>query len=79
MRFVSLSKPAIEKQALIVDEIVCQQSIVIKPFGGVLEAFEFFAGGALLPAGDIAYVLDLNTICRAPMAIPTNTRVRESI
>ncbi|MEM9588059.1 MAG: hypothetical protein AAGA03_12330 [Planctomycetota bacterium] len=44
--------------------MVGQQAIVIKPLGGVLEAFDFFAGGALLADGDVAFVLDLSAVCR---------------
>ena len=67
------------RHALIVDEVVGQQPIVIKPLGGVLEAFDVFAGGALLPAGDIAYVLDLNTVCRVPMSHPPAPNLNEQV
>lgn len=66
------------KHALIVDEVLGQQPIVIKPLGGVLESFDVFAGGALLPAGEVAFVLDLNFICRAPASHPSHSRPSET-
>lgn len=55
------------KNALLVDHVVGQQAIVIKPLGGVLEAFDYFAGGALLTGGQIGFVLDLNTLFTAKL------------
>ena len=49
--------------ALIVDEVLGQQPIVIKPLGSVLAGATYFAGGALLSDGQIGFVLDLNAIC----------------
>lgn len=48
------------QNALIVNEVVGQQPIVIKPLGAIMDAFDLFAGGALLTGGDVAFVLDLN-------------------
>ncbi len=53
-----------ERHALLVDQILGQQSIVIKPLGAILKSFDLFAGCALLSSGDIAFVLDLNAVCR---------------
>ncbi len=53
-----------ERHALLVDKILGQQSIVIKPLGAILKSFELIAGCALLSSGDIAFVLDLNAVCR---------------
>ncbi len=54
-----------KQHALVVDEVLGQQSIVIKPLGGVLSGVSFFAGGALLSDGQVAFVLDLNAVCNA--------------
>ncbi|MEM9368370.1 MAG: chemotaxis protein CheA [Planctomycetota bacterium] len=51
------------QQIFLVDEICGQQPVVIKPLGGILDAFDFFAGGALLASGEVGFVLDLNAIC----------------
>ena len=51
-------------QALIVDEVLGQQSVVIKPLGGVLAGVGYFVGGALLSDGQIGFVLDLNEVFR---------------
>lgn len=51
-------------QALIVDEVLGQQSVVIKPLGGVLAGVAYFVGGALLSDGQIGFVLDLNEVFR---------------
>lgn len=53
-----------ERHGLLVDQILGQQSIVIKPLGGILKSFELFAGCTLLSSGEIAFVLDLNAVCR---------------
>ena len=53
------------QHAIIVDEVLGQQPIVIKPLGGVLSGVGFFAGGALLSDGQVAFVLDLNAVCSA--------------
>ncbi len=53
-----------EYQALIVDEVIGQQSVVIKPLGGVLAGVGYFVGGALLSDGQIGFVLDLNEVFR---------------
>jgi two-component system chemotaxis sensor kinase CheA len=52
-----------KQQALIVDEVLGQQPVVIKPLGAVLEGVFNFAGGALLSDGQIGFVLDLNSVC----------------
>lgn len=60
---VCLVVQACQKQwAFLVDRVLGQQSIVIKPLGGVLDAFEHFAGGALLAGGEIGFVIELNTL-----------------
>ncbi|MDX1924911.1 MAG: chemotaxis protein CheA [Pirellulaceae bacterium] len=51
-------------QALIVDEVLGQQSVVIKPLGAVLAGVGYFVGGALLSDGQIGFVLDLNEVFR---------------
>ncbi len=51
------------QHALIVDEVLGQQPVVIKPIGSLLAGVSFFAGGALLSDGQIGFVLDLNSIC----------------
>ena len=53
-----------ERFGLIVDEILGQQPIVIKSLGEILEDFSYFAGGALLSDGEIAFVLDLTALAR---------------
>lgn len=53
-----------ERHALLVDQILGQQSIVIKPLGAILKSFDLFAGCTLLSSGEIAFVLDLNAVCR---------------
>ncbi len=52
-----------KQHGLIVDEVLGQQPVVIKPLGGVLAGASFFAGGALLSDGNIGFVLDLNAVC----------------
>ena len=51
------------QHALIVDEVVGQQPVVIKPLGSMLAGVTYFAGGALLSDGQIGFVLDLNSTC----------------
>ncbi len=53
-----------KQHALIVDEVLGQQPVVIKPLGGVLAGVGYFAGGALLSDGQIGFVLDLNEVFR---------------
>jgi two-component system, chemotaxis family, sensor kinase CheA len=53
-----------KQQALIVDEVLGQQSVVIKPLGAVLAGVVYFVGGALLSDGQIGFVLDLNEVFR---------------
>ena len=57
------------QHALFVDEILGQQPIVIKPLGSILECFDFYAGGALLSDGEIAFVLDLNAVCKKTTSV----------
>ena len=52
-----------KQSALVVDEVIGQQPVVIKPLGSVLAGVGFFAGGALLLDGKIGFVLDLKTVC----------------
>lgn len=52
------------RHGLVVDEIIGQQSIVIKPLGPVLRPLSLFSGCALLPGGEVAFVLDINAVCR---------------
>ncbi len=52
------------RYGLIVDEILGQQPIVIKSLGEILEDFTYYAGGALLSDGEIAFVLDLTALMR---------------
>jgi two-component system chemotaxis sensor kinase CheA len=51
------------QHALIVDEVLGQQPVVIKPLGGILSGVAYFAGGALLSDGQVGFVLDLNAVC----------------
>ncbi len=53
-----------QRHGLVVDEILGQQSIVIKPLGPVLRPLSLFAGCAQLSGGEIAFVLDTNAVCR---------------
>lgn len=53
-----------KQNALVVDEVLGQQPVVIKPLGGVLAGVGYFAGGALLSDGQIGFVLDLNEVFR---------------
>ncbi|MFO0941353.1 MAG: chemotaxis protein CheA [Pirellulales bacterium] len=52
------------RHGLVVDEIMGQQSIVIKPLGPVLRPLNLFAGCTLLPSGEVGFVLDINAVCR---------------
>ncbi len=61
------------RYGLIVDEILGQQPIVIKSLGEILEDFTYYAGGALLSDGEIAFVLDLAALTR-PAAQFTRAR-----
>ncbi|MEM1228417.1 MAG: chemotaxis protein CheA [Planctomycetota bacterium] len=60
------------QQLFVVDEILGQQPVVIKPLGGILESFGFFAGGALLASGEVGFVLDLNAICNSNVGTNLN-------
>lgn len=53
-----------KQHALIVDEVLGQQPVVIKPLGSVLAGVGYFAGGALLSDGQIGFVLDLTAVCK---------------
>ena len=52
-----------KQHGLIVDEVLGQQPVVIKPLGGVLSGVTYFAGGALLSDGQVGFVLDLSAVC----------------
>lgn len=66
-----------ERHALLVDQILGQQSIVIKPLGAILKSFDLFAGCTLLSSGEIAFVLDLNAVCRRISKRQTMSQVLE--
>lgn len=45
--------------AFLVDELLGQQQIVIKPLGAVLTQLDGFAGGAIMPDGNVGLILDI--------------------
>ena len=44
--------------ALLVDDMVSKQEVVIKPLGGFLQSLAGISGGAILGDGNIALILD---------------------
>ena len=54
--------------ALLVDELVGQQQIVIKPLGDQLAGTQGFAGGAIMPDGRVALILDIGGVVKIAAA-----------
>jgi two-component system, chemotaxis family, sensor kinase CheA len=50
------------KKALIVDELVGVQQVVVKPIEGLESMLDCFSGGALMGDGSVALVLDLDSL-----------------
>jgi two-component system, chemotaxis family, sensor kinase CheA len=48
--------------ALLVDDMVSKQEVVIKPLGGFLQNLAGISGGAILGDGNIALILDPGTL-----------------
>jgi two-component system chemotaxis sensor kinase CheA len=51
--------------ALLVDDMVSKQEVVIKPLGGFLQSLAGISGGAILGDGNIALILDPGTLVLA--------------
>ena len=51
--------------ALLVDEMVSKQEVVIKNLGGYMQGLPGIAGGAILGDGNIALILDPGTLLQA--------------
>ncbi len=49
--------------AFLVDELLGQQQIVIKPLGQLLQKYPGFSGGAIMPDGRVGLILDVASIC----------------
>ena len=60
--------------ALVVDEVIGQQQIVIKPLGEALAGTEGLSGGAIMPDGRVALILDIAGVVKiAAQAGPPTT------
>lgn len=49
-----------KKTGLVVDELLGQQEIVVKPFDRYLKRLQFLGGATILGSGDVALILDIN-------------------
>lgn len=54
--------------ALMVDEMINKQEVVIKPLGGIVGQLQGIAGGAILGDGSIALILDPATLVKEEVA-----------
>jgi two-component system chemotaxis sensor kinase CheA len=52
-------------KALLVDELLTKQEVVIKNLGGFLQELRGVAGGAILGDGNIALILDPGSLFQA--------------
>ena len=59
------------KMGLIVDHIIGEQQVVLKPLGTSLKKNRMFSGGSILGNGDIALVLDTNKLIKEFTTINT--------
>jgi len=59
--------------ALLVDELLGQQQIVIKSLGRALGEVRGVAGGAVMPDGRAGLILDIEGITRSPRSTPSST------
>jgi two-component system, chemotaxis family, sensor kinase CheA len=57
-----------KKVGLVVDEVMTQQQIVIKPLSATLGDTEFFAGAAILADGRVGLILNVDRLGNAPPA-----------
>jgi two-component system chemotaxis sensor kinase CheA len=53
-------------RALLVDELIRKQEVVIKGLGEVFERQELLAGGAVLGDGSVGLILDVDTLVKMP-------------
>ena len=52
-----------DKQAgLVIDNLIGQQEIVIKPLGKYIYIHKMFSGATILGDGEVALILDANTL-----------------
>lgn len=52
-----------QKIGLLVDDVLTQQQVVIKPLGAGVGQADCFVGGAILSDGRVGLILNINRIC----------------
>ena len=48
-----------------VDELIGQQQVVIKPLGSTMQGIQGLSGGAIMPDGRVGLILDVVGLSRA--------------
>lgn len=64
------------KVGLMADELLGQQSIVIKSLGDTMQGTDGVAGGAIMSNGNVALILDIAGIVRVAHQVDTTSHVR---
>ncbi len=59
---VVIVKKGDQQVGLVVDELIGQQEIVIKPLGKYMKQCKFISGATILGDGEIALILDTNAL-----------------
>lgn len=68
-----------KKTGLMVDELLGQQQIVIKPLGEVLQGTPGLSGGAIMPDGQVGLILDIGALVRLATTNGNHTNLDETI
>ncbi|NLJ79164.1 MAG: chemotaxis protein CheA [Tissierellia bacterium] len=61
-RVVVIARKGEKQAALLVDDLIGQQEIVIKPLGKYLSNIDYLSGATILGNGNISLILDVNSI-----------------
>ena len=57
-----------EREAIQLDQLLGNFQVMVQPLGTQLGSLRWFTGGAILADGDIALLLDLNSLLRSNLA-----------